>query len=134
MTRADVIYLVSESPEAHGVFDNHAETETMVYCTVKSVSMREFYTAHEAGLEPDIVFNLTNAEDYDGQKIVLWNDVRYRVIRTYVLGMGIDITCEKITNDREYIAPQEDFNVVGASSATASFRVVDDDSPLAQEV
>ncbi|MBQ1571665.1 MAG: hypothetical protein IIZ78_11110 [Clostridiales bacterium] len=105
MVRADTIKLVGESPAAHGVFDTPTETATEVFCTVQSVGFREFYEAKSAGLEPDIVFNLTNAEDYSGEKIVLWKDVRYRVIRTYLNGMGIDITCEKITNDRGEVKP-----------------------------
>lgn len=104
MVRADVISLVSETPGAHGIFDPPTEKETQVFCTVQSVGFREFYEAKSAGLEPDIVFNLTNAEDYSGEKIVLWKDVRYRVIRTYLNGMGIDITCEKVTNDREGVS------------------------------
>lgn len=104
MVRADTIKLVGESPAAHGVFDTPTETQTEVFCTVQSVGFREFYQAKSAGLEPDIVFNLTNAEDYGGEKIVLWNSTRYRVIRTYLNGMGIDITCEKITNDREGVS------------------------------
>lgn len=111
MVRADTIKLVGESPAAHGVFDTPTETATEVFCTVQSVGFREFYEAKSAGLEPDIVFNLTNSEDYGGEKIVLWRDTRYRVIRTYLNGMGIDITCEKITNDRgEVSSSGSDFN------------------------
>lgn len=105
MVRADAISLVSETPGAHGIFDPPTEKETQVFCTVQSVGFREFYEAKSAGLEPDIVFNLINAEDYSGEKIVQWKDVRYRVIRTYLNGMGIDITCEKITNDRGEVKP-----------------------------
>lgn len=104
MVRADTIKLVGESPAAHGVFDTPTETATEVFCTVQSVGFREFYEAKSAGLEPDIVFNLTNSEDYGGEKIVLWRGGRYRVIRTYLNGMGIDITCEKVTNDREGVS------------------------------
>lgn len=103
MVRADVIYLVAEDPGAHGVFDQPEEIRRRVFCTVRSVGMREFYTAKSAGIEPSVVFQLTNAEDYGGEKIILWNDVRYRVTRTYMQSMGIEITCELATNDREAV-------------------------------
>ena len=100
MVRADVIELVSESPEAHGVFAAPTETTQRTMCTVRSVGMREYYEAKSAGLEPDVVFRLADADDYDGQKIVIWNGSRYRVVRTWLQGDGIDLTCEKATNDR----------------------------------
>lgn len=95
MVRADVIELVSESPEAHGVFAPRTETKQKTYCTVRSVGMREYYEAKGAGLEPEIVFRLTDSDDYSGEKIVLWNTARYRVIRTSLSGDGIDLTCER---------------------------------------
>lgn len=103
MVRADVIELISESPEAHGIFDAPAETAQKTFCTVRSVGMREYYEAKGAGLEPEIVFNLSDSDDYDGQKIVIWNGVRYRVVRTWLQGDGIDLTCEKATNDRRAV-------------------------------
>lgn len=103
MVRADVIELVGENPEAHGIFDTPEETKQKTFCTVRSVGMREFYEAKSAGLEPDIVFSLTDASDYGGEKIVLWNGDRYRVVRTWLQGDGIDLTCEKATNDRRAV-------------------------------
>lgn len=103
MVRADVISLVREAPEAHGVLDKAEETAREVYCTVRSVGMREFYEAKSAGIEPEIVFQLTNAEDYGGEKIALWKGERYRVVRTYTRSMGIEITCARATNDREAV-------------------------------
>lgn len=103
MVRADVIELISETPAAHGVFDAPTETAQKTYCTIRSVGMREFYEAKSAGLEPDVVFSLTDSDDYDGQKVVIWNGVRYRVVRTWLRGDGIDLTCERATNDREAV-------------------------------
>ena len=99
MIKADVIYLLSENPGAHGVFDSPTYTERMVYCTVRSVGMPEFYRAHEQGLEPSIVFVLTDAADYEGERIIRWGEGAfaryYKVIRTYVDGLAIEITCEE---------------------------------------
>lgn len=103
MVRADVIELVSESPEAHGIFDTPTETTQKTYCTVRSVGMREYYEAKGAGLEPEIVFHLADSDDYGGEKIVIWNGDRYRVVRTWLQGDGIDLTCERATNDRKAV-------------------------------
>lgn len=100
MVRADVIELVSESPEAHGVFSPPTEAKQKTYCTIRSVGMREYYEAKGAGIEPEIVFRLTDSDDYDNQKIVLWNNARYRVVRTSLHGDGVELTCERATNDK----------------------------------
>ena len=103
--RDDVCYLVAESPEAHGIFDKPTETPRMVFCTVRSVGMQEFYRAAENKLHPTIVFVLQDAIEYQGEKIVLWTprggtQTRYRVLRTYQKGSGeLEITCEEATID-----------------------------------
>lgn len=104
MVRADVIALIGETPGAHGVFEAPEESRNEVPCTVRSVGYSEFYAARSAGIEPSIVFVLALAEDYAGQKIVEWNGVRYRVLRTWMQGDGIEITCEPATNDREAVS------------------------------
>lgn len=101
MVRADVIYLVAENPEAHGIFDAPTETPRMVYCTVRSVGFNEYYTALANGLNPTIVFRMAERTEYHGEKIVLWEGVRYRVVRTYIQGDGIELTCEEVTTDAE---------------------------------
>lgn len=99
MIRADVIYLITETPGTHGVFDHNVYTERMVYCTVRSVGMSEWYRANEQGLRPSIVFVLADYSDYDGERLVRWGeneDARYyRIIRTYVDGLSIELTCEE---------------------------------------
>lgn len=92
MIRADVLYLISENPEAHGVFDAPATTRRMVYCTVSSVSRTEVYLAKGHGLDPEFVFELSDFAEYQGEKIVEYNGVLYDVIRTYVRSQSIEIT------------------------------------------
>ena len=41
MTKSDVLTLISESPEARGVNERATATERNVFCTVRSVTMRE---------------------------------------------------------------------------------------------
>ena len=96
MMRADVIDLVTESAAAHGVHDAVTETARTVYCTVRSVTRTEFYNALNAGVQPEYVFVLALAEDYQGERIVRYRRQKFRVIRTYMTADdGIEITCER---------------------------------------
>ena len=102
MIRADAIYLVSESPEAHGVFEPHHEEQRLVPAEIRSVSRSELYRAKQYGLEPEYVFILTDYAEYNGEKIALWNDNRWAVIRTYVDNERIELTVEKASVDSTY--------------------------------
>lgn len=95
----DVIYLVSESPKSHGVFENTTETEKMCYCRINSVTRNEFYKARENGIQPLYVFVLSEHADYNDEKIVIYKDKRYRVIRSYVKNHAIELTVGEATAD-----------------------------------
>ena len=95
----DVLTLISENPAAHGVFESVSETPRQVYCSVRSVGMTEAYTALSNGLKPQFVFTLTDYSDYQGEKICVYNGVRYRIIRTYRNNQGIELTVEEVTHD-----------------------------------
>ena len=82
----DVITLVAEAPKTHGIFDKPQETGRQVFCQVNSVGRTEFWHAQEAGLRPTYVFRLSEMADYHGEKIVIYQGARYRVLRTYAHG------------------------------------------------
>lgn len=94
MKRYDVISLITESDTAHGVFDTVTETTRDVFCEVRSVGRNEVYQALAVGIKATIVFVLTVAYDYQNEKELIYNDTRYRIIRTYVSDDGIELTCE----------------------------------------
>lgn len=100
MIRAEVISLVSETPEAHGVFTTISETSRDVFAEIRSVGYNEFYAAKSAGIEPSIVFVLQDYMEYNGEKVVLFDSKRFRVVRTYTNGQTIELTCEVATNDK----------------------------------
>ena len=99
MVRDDVIYLVNENPQDHGAFNRPEETLTRCFCRVQSVTRQEYYRALENNIEPVYVFILSEYADYDGQKIVIYNEKRYRVIRTYVTENEIELTVGVATAD-----------------------------------
>ena len=96
MMRADVIDLIKETASAHGVHDAVTETARTVYCTVQSVTRSEYYNALNQGIQPEYVFKLALAEDYEGERVVRYKGKKYRVVRTYMTADdGIEITCER---------------------------------------
>jgi len=96
MVRADVLTLITDSPKAHGRFDAPTEERRQVYCTVRSVGMREAYEAMSHGLRPEWVFQLTHSFEYQGEKRCIFRNEEYHVIRTYVTDAdGIEITVER---------------------------------------
>lgn len=99
MTFRDVLYLVGENPEAHGVFEDVVETKREVFCSVRTVGMSEAYQAMANGLHPQFVFTLSDYTDYENEKICEYQGVRYRIVRAYRNNQGIELTVEEITVD-----------------------------------
>lgn len=99
MLHADVITLIAEDPEAHGVFEEYTPAQREVQCIVKSVGRSEMYQALSAGLMPEYIFTLAHDFEYQGEKLLEYKNKRYRVIRTYATEAdGIDITAERINH------------------------------------
>lgn len=96
MVRADVLTLIEEIQESHGRFEKASEIRRQVYCTVRSVGMRESYEALSHGLRPELVFVLTHSFEYNGEKRCEYHGIEYTVLRTYVTEAdGIEITVER---------------------------------------
>lgn len=93
----NVIKLVSQlcttSVDSYGD-DVYTEIKTSVYAECRSISQSEFYQAQTAGFKPEIKFVLTTSRDYNGQKEIIFNGVRYKVLKTYIPpNDSIEITC-----------------------------------------
>lgn len=71
-----------------------------VLCEVLSIGQKEFYAAHGTDFHPELKIKIADYLDYGGQKLVDYEGVRYRVIRTYRVGTALEITLER--------APEED--------------------------
>lgn len=99
MVRATTITLLGENPAAHGVFNTPEEIQNEVFAEAMSVSQNEFYKALQNGLEPEMVFRLTDYGDYNGEKVFLYEDKRWRVIRTYVQEEALFIVAGKAAAD-----------------------------------
>lgn len=101
MQKYDVIQLIAEEPSERGVFEQAQETRKTVFCEVRSVSRSEVYQARAIGANPTLVFVLTVADDYNDEKDLVYKGKRYRVVRTYVNGDGIEITAEEWHGEAE---------------------------------
>ena len=85
MDKSDVIKLVKETPyrNEYGVLIPET-SEREVFCNVKAINQNEFFKAGEIGLKPQFKFIIANAEDYEGEKLVIYQDKQYSIYRTYI--------------------------------------------------
>ena len=83
MNKYDTIQLITEVPESRGVHDDYAPVGRNVYCEIKSVGRREAYEAMSHGYYPEIVFELSQAFEYRGEKRVIYQQTEYTIVRTY---------------------------------------------------
>jgi hypothetical protein len=70
-------------------------TESEVFVKKSSIGMREFYAAATADLKPSITLTLADPWDYDGQKLVRFEDVLYNVLRTHEYNGELNLTLEE---------------------------------------
>lgn len=96
MQLSSVIKLISETPEAHGVFAATTDAERTVFCSVKSVGYQEFYRAKEHDLYPTLIFVLADYAEYNGEPLCEYDGKRYRIVRTYITPqLTIELTVER---------------------------------------
>lgn len=88
-----IISLVAyeETVDAYG---RTIRTETLRerFAAVRSVGQQEFYQAAASGLKPTIKFVLADYYDYDNEKELEYEGIRYNVLRTYRTGNALEIT------------------------------------------
>lgn len=95
----DVIQLVHKetTKDAYGDIQT-VDVGREVFAEYVSISQSEFYQAAATGLKPEVRFRLADYYDYDGEPVVLYNGNRYRVLRTYRSGQGIELTVYQEVN------------------------------------
>lgn len=76
------------------------ESTREVLCGVRSIGMKEFYSANSTDFHPELKLVLADYLDYDGETLADYNGLRYRVLRTYRTGQELELTLER--------APEED--------------------------
>ena len=89
----EVINLISyDEVTTPGGIVKRIETPHEVLCNVLSITQSEVYQAAASGLKPEYKFELADYLDYNNEKEVEFNGVRYSIKRTYRNGRQLEIT------------------------------------------
>lgn len=65
-----------------------------IFVEILSISQTEFYQAQTSDKKPEIKFKITDYLDYQGQKYLVYDDIRYKIMRTYrTKNNELEITC-----------------------------------------
>lgn len=96
MDRTVDIYLVTETIAYDSIGQPiPTKTERNVFAQLRSITRAEWFEAGRNGLRPDISF-VMNALDYDGEKVIKWNNNYYGIYRTFLARNNmIELYCEK---------------------------------------
>lgn len=57
-----------------------------------SIGQQEFYQSQASGLKPELKFELADYLDYENEKELVFEGVKYEVLRTYRKGTALEIT------------------------------------------
>ena len=92
----DILSLVSRTPARTDQGDpTIEETSRTVFCSVHSVGQKEFYQANATDFHPELKLVLADYLDYQDERLVDYNGLRYRVIRTYRSGQTLELVVER---------------------------------------
>lgn len=67
------------------------EASKELFAAVRSITQSEFYQAQAVGLKPEYKFVIADYLEYNNEKIVEYNGIRYSVKRTYRTGNQLEI-------------------------------------------
>ncbi len=81
----EVLTLIKRTPGTDEI------SKREVFCSLRSVGMREFYQAHAVDIHPEAVFILADYLDYQGETLADHDGHRYRILRTYRTGQELEL-------------------------------------------
>lgn len=96
--RTETIYFMDmvpgEEKDEYGDPIEKRELSDMIFAEIKSIGQTEFYQAQTTDKKPEIKFKITDYMDYQGQRYLIHEDIRYTILRTYRTGGNeLEITC-----------------------------------------
>lgn len=100
--RQSTVELIAETVERDDIGQEYTETASSgeVYCTVKSVTRDEWRVAYQAGW--DSFAKLTvSAADYGGERVAIFEGLRYVIYRTYRDGMDVELYLGERVGERD---------------------------------
>jgi SPP1 family predicted phage head-tail adaptor len=115
MMKANVVDLITVSPEAAGVGTEPTETKRTVPCTIKSIGQQEAYLAMGQGLNPELKVILAHDFEYEGERMCELDGVKYDILRTYITETdGIELTLQRVARNAKPVpAPEPAVEGVG---------------------
>lgn len=75
------------------------ETRREIFVRLASIGQTEFYQAQATDLRPELKFILDDYLDYEGEFLCIYDEVWYRVIRTYRTGQALEVTVQRASAD-----------------------------------
>jgi len=99
MRHNDILKLI-KTDTTYDELGNPIKTKTprTVFVNKMSVGLKEFYEASAKGMKPEQQFAL-HAFEYDGEKLVEYKGVTYKVTRVSEKGERVQIVCERVIGD-----------------------------------
>lgn len=79
----DVLILIKQT--------DAGEDSRTVFCSLRSIGMKEFYEASARDFYPEKKFVLADYLDYEDEELVEYDGRRYRVLRTFRTGQELEI-------------------------------------------
>lgn len=92
----NVTYEGDRSGTQHPKIDD----DRMVFCRLRSVGIKEAYTAMQIGRNPEIMADIPDSADYHGENFAVVDGEVFKVLRTYQHGLKVEMTLER-TRDLE---------------------------------
>ncbi len=77
------------------------ETNRQVFCGIRSIGQSEFYQANATTYRPELKIVLADYLEYAGETIVEYNGQRFRVVRTYRVGLELEIVLESVSKEED---------------------------------
>lgn len=96
--RDQLIYFLDlvpgEEVDEYGDIKEDPVKSEEIFAELMSISQTEFYQAQTSDKKPEIKFKITDYLDYQGQKYLIHDDIRYKILRTYrTKNNELEITC-----------------------------------------
>lgn len=100
--RQSTVELIAETVERDDIGQEYTETASSgeVYCTVDSVTREEWRVAYQAGWDASAKLTVS-AADYGGERVAIFEGLRYVIYRTYRDGMDVELYLGERVGERD---------------------------------
>lgn len=98
----EIIKLATETTRTDSSGNTIFSTRQLM-ADIRSIGMREFYEAANSDFKPECKAVLADYRDYQGERILVWNQEVYRIIRTYRNGKQLELTLEHKMGDSDLV-------------------------------